>query len=42
MLDTTNITSDVTFVNYDSKGVIIQFIVVCGTDGEVRIAFNTC
>ncbi len=42
MLDTTNITSDVTFVNYDSNGVIIQFIVVRGTDGEVRIAFNTC
>lgn len=42
VLDTTNITSDVTFVNYDSNGVIIQFIVVRGTDGEVRIAFNTC
>lgn len=42
VLDTTNITSDVTFVNYDSNGVIIQFIVVRGTDGEIRIAFNTC
>lgn len=42
MLDTTNITSDVTFVNYDNNGVIIQFIVVHGADGEVRIAFNTC
>lgn len=42
VIDTTNITSDVTFVNYDSNGVIIQFIVVRGTDGEVRIAFNTC
>ncbi len=42
MLDTTNITSDVTFVNYDSNGVIIQFIVVRDTDGEVKIAFNTC
>ena len=42
VLDTTNITSDVTFVNYDSNGVIIQFIVVRGTDGEVKIAFNTC
>ncbi len=41
-IDTTNITSDVTFVNYDSNGVIIQFIVVRGTDGVVRIAFNTC
>ena len=41
-IDTTNITSDVTFVNYDSDGVIIQFIVVRGTDGVVRIAFNTC
>ena len=42
VLDTTNITSDVTFVNYDSNGVIIQFIVVRGTDGEVRITFNIC
>lgn len=42
VIDTTNITSDVTFVNYDSNGVIMQFIVVRGTDGEVRIAFNTC
>lgn len=42
VLDTTNITSDITFVNYDSNGVIIQFIVVRGTDGEVKIAFNTC
>lgn len=42
IIDTTNITSDVTFVNYDSNGVIIQFIVVRGTDGVVRIAFNTC
>lgn len=42
VIDTTNITSDVTFVNYDSNGVIIQFIVVRGTDGEVKIAFNTC
>ena len=41
-IDTTNITSDVTFVNYDSNGVIIQFIVVRGTDGVVRIVFNTC
>lgn len=41
-IDTTNITNDVTFVNYDSNGVIIQFIVVRGTDGVVRIAFNTC
>lgn len=42
VIDTTNITSNVTFVNYNSDGVIIQFIVVRGTDGEVRIAFNTC
>lgn len=42
VIDTTNITSDVSFVNYDSDGVIIQFIVVRGTDGVVRIAFNTC
>lgn len=42
VIDTKNITSTVTFVNYEVDGVIIQFIVVRGTDGKVRIAFNTC
>lgn len=42
VISTEDITSDVTFVNYEVDGVIIQFIVVRGTDGKVRIAFNTC
>jgi uncharacterized membrane protein len=41
-IDTTNITSTATFVNYDVDGVTVQFVVVKGTDGEVRIAYNTC
>lgn len=42
VINTEDITSDVTFVNYEVDGIIIQFIVVRGTDGKVRIAFNTC
>ena len=41
-INTEKITSDVTFANYEVDGVIIQFILVRGTDGVVRIAFNTC
>ena len=45
IIDTKDITSTATFVNYkvdEIDGVTIQFIVVRGTDGKVRIAFNTC
>lgn len=42
ILDTSNITSTATFVNYDDDGIIIQFILVKGTDNKVRIALNTC
>jgi uncharacterized membrane protein len=42
IIDTKNITSEATFVNYEVDGVIIQFVVVRGTDDIVRIAFNTC
>ena len=42
ILDTSNITSTTTFVNYDDEGIIIQFILVRGTDNKVRIALNTC
>ena len=45
IIDTKDITSVATFVNYkvdDIDRTIIQFIVVRGTDGKVRIAFNTC
>lgn len=42
IINTEDITSDVTFVNYEVDDVVIQFIVVRGTDEKVRIAFNTC
>lgn len=42
ILDTSNITSTATFVNYNDDGIIIQFILVRGTDNKVRIALNTC
>lgn len=42
VINTEDITSDATFVNYETGDVMIQFVVVRGTDGEVRIAFNTC
>lgn len=42
ILDTSNITSTATFVNYDDQGIIIQLILVRGTDNKVRIALNTC
>lgn len=42
VIDTESIGSDAAFVNYKVSGVTIQFIVVRGTDGVVRIAYNTC
>lgn len=42
IIDTTNITTTATFVNYKVEDTIIQLIVVRGTDGKVRVAFNTC
>lgn len=42
VIDTTNVTNTATFVNYEADGITIQFIVVRGTDGVVRIALNTC
>ena len=42
IINTQDITSTATFVNYEVEGVNIQFVVVRGTDGKVRIAFNTC
>lgn len=42
IIDTTNITSTATFVNYKVDDVTIQFVVVKGTDGVVGIVFNTC
>lgn len=37
-----DITNEATFLNYEIDEVQIGFIVVRGTDGKVRIAFNTC
>lgn len=37
-----NITSNATFLNYEVDEIQIGFIVVRGTDGIVRVAFNTC
>lgn len=31
-----------TFLSYEVDGVTIGFIVVKGTDGDIRVAFNTC
>lgn len=42
ILDTSNITSTATFVNYDDEGIILQFILVRETDNKVRITLNTC
>lgn len=42
ILDTSKITSTAIFVNYDDDGIIIQLILVRGTDNKVRIALNTC
>ena len=41
-INTESITSEATYANYEVDGVIVQFILVRGTDGVVRIAFNTC
>ena len=42
IIDTKDINDNITFVNYEVDGITIQFIVVRGSDGNIRIAFNTC
>ena len=42
ILDTSNIASTATFVNYDNDGIIIQLILVRRRDNKVRITLNTC
>lgn len=42
IIDTSDITSEATFINYEVDGVTIQLIVVRATDGTIRVAFNTC
>lgn len=42
VIEAKNITKEATFINYNVDDVIVQFIAVKGTDGENRIAFNTC
>lgn len=37
-----DITSDATFLNYDSNGVTVQLLAVRADDGTVRLAYNTC
>lgn len=37
-----DITEEATFISYEVDGVTIGFIAVRGTDGKVRVAFNTC
>ena len=36
------ISETATFISYNADGIIVSFIAVRGTDGRVRIAFNTC
>lgn len=42
VIDTTNITSTATLINYEVDGVIIQIIVIRHTDGTIGVAFNSC
>ena len=42
VIDESKITEEATFLSYEVDGVTIGFIVVRGTDGKVRVAFNTC
>lgn len=42
IIDTKDITNVATYANYVVDDVTIQFILVRGSDGVVRIAFNTC
>lgn len=42
IIDESEITEEATFLSYEIDGVTISFIVVRGTDGNVRVAFNTC
>ena len=42
IINTSDITSDATYINYVVDDVIIQLIAVRGTDGLVHLAFNTC
>ena len=42
IINTSDITSLATFVNYEVDGVTIQLIVVRATDDTIRVALNTC
>lgn len=42
LINESDITRTATFLNYEVDEVQIGFIVVRGTDGTVRLAFNTC
>lgn len=42
VIDESEITEEATFISYEVDGVTIGLISVRGTDGVVRVAFNTC
>lgn len=42
VIEKKDIKEKATFISYEVDGVTIGFIVVRGTDGKVRVAFNTC
>lgn len=42
VIDTTDVTSTATLVNYEVEGVTIQLIVVRHSDNTIGIAFNSC
>ena len=37
-----DITERASFINYDAGGVTVQFLAIRGSDGDVRLAYNTC
>ena len=42
VIEKKDIKEKATFISYEVDGVTIGFIVERGTDGKVRVAFNTC
>lgn len=42
VIDTAEIGEDASFINCDVDGVNVQLIAVKGSDGTVRLAYNTC
>lgn len=42
IINKNSITKNVTFLNYEVDGTIIQLIVAKSTDNKIKLAFNTC